>query len=131
MYPPKRQKTSGPREWYVNWAGLFAHPTEDIDMFVRLPKWRQREILATQAAFKKDPTLQASKIHNIVLGKSYPGQNVFEPSEDTYKVIQGPPNSIKYNVPDGISLRVVKKFGSTGLRDAVDAHERKELGYLF
>lgn len=126
-----RGSKSGPREWYMNFGGWFAHPQEDIDVFVRLPKWRQREILTNQAAFKADPTLQAFEIHDIRTGKPIPGQNVYHPPEGIYVSHQGPPRSAKYDIPDGIPLRVAKKFGGTKLRDAIDEAERKELGYLF
>ena len=134
LYPRKKAKSSGPREHYVNWGGLFAHPTEDIDVFVRLPRWRQREILSTQAAFKKDPTLQAYELHDMRTGKVCPSQNVFAPPERLYQSIKGQPNSVKYNVPDGIPLSYVKKFGSTLIKeeiDRMDKMERQELGYLF
>lgn len=130
---PKRARgtKSGARELYMNFGGWFAHPQEDIDVFVRLPRWRQREILTTQAAFKADPTLQASEIQDPSTGKPYPNQNVYEPPKGLYQTIIGPPNCVQFNVPDGIPLRVVKKFGSVNLRESVEEYERKEFGYLF
>jgi hypothetical protein len=125
-----RGSKSGPREHYMNFGGWFSHPQEDIDTFVRLPRWRQKEILTTQAAIRRDPTLRAFEIHDPSAGKPYPNQNVYELPEGIYLSHQGPPNSVKYNVPDGVTLTVLKKFGSPALRDAVDEHERKELGYL-
>ena len=127
----RQRKVTLPREYYVNFAGLFPHPTEDIDLFIRLPEWRKREILTTEAAFKKDPTLQAFEIHDLRTGKPYPGQHFYKPPADLYQSIQGPPNSIKYNIPDGVTLTVARKYGARGLRDAVDEYERRELGYLF
>jgi len=132
---PRRARgtKSGPREWYVNFGGWFPHPHDDIDIFVRLPRWRQREILSTQAAFHRDPTLIASPVHDVKTGV-LPGQNVYCPPEGIYLSIQGPPNSVKYDIPDGISFEVAKKFGSRKLRDEADrltVAERRELGYLF
>jgi hypothetical protein len=128
---PRRKEKGGCREWYMNFGGWFAHPQEDIDVFVRLPRWRQKELLSTQAAFRRDPTLQASEIYDPRTRKLYPDQNIYKPPEGIYVSHQGPPNSVKYNVPDGITLSVVKKFGSSSLRDAAEEAERKELGYLF
>ena len=104
-----RGSKSGPREWYVSFAGWFAHPQDDIDIFVRLPKWRQREILTTQAAFRKDPTLIAFPIHDVKVGP-LPGQNVYQPPEGVYLRYEGPPNSVKYDIPDGIPLNIARKF---------------------
>jgi len=117
----------------VSFAGWFAHPQDDIDIFVRLPKWRQREILTTQAAFRKDPTLIAFPIHDVKVGP-LPGQNVYQPPEGVYLRYEGPPNSVKYDIPDGIPLNIARKFGSHKLRDEAEKltpAERKELGYLF
>jgi hypothetical protein len=129
-----RGTKSGPREWYLNFGGWFAHPQEDIDVFVRLPRWRQREIRATRAAFHTDPTLISSTIQDVRTGKPIPGQNVYAPPEGLYLSYQGPPNSVKYDIPDGISLDIARKFGSHKLRDEAEkltSAERKELGYLF
>jgi hypothetical protein len=129
---PRRGK-HGPREWYMNFGGWFSHPQEDIDTFVRLPRWRQKEILTTQAAFKKDPTLRAFAIHDIRTGE-IPGQNVYEAPEGLYLKHEGPPASVKYDIPDGITLTAAKKFGGRKLRNEAELmtpEERRELGYLF
>ena len=110
------------------WAGWFAHPQEDIDVFVRLPKWRQKEILTTRNAFRKDSALQSFEMHD--LNGRIPGQDLYEPPANLYQSIAGPPNSIKYNIPEGIPLELVKRLGSRGVKDELDKltdGERREL----
>jgi len=126
--PPRRIRKDLSREHYMAWAGWFAHPQEDIDVFVRLPKWRQQEILATRNAFRKDPTLQSSELHDVT-GR-VPDQEVYTAPVNLYQSILGPPNSIKYNVPDGIPLELVKRLGSRSIKDELDRlteSERREL----
>lgn len=130
---PRRGK-NGPREHYMSFAGWFAHPQEDIDVFVRLPKWRQQEILTTQRAFRADPTLVAFEVHDIKTGKAIPGQNVYQPPEGIYIKHDGPPPAVKYNVLDDIPFYVAKRHGGRKLRaeaEKLSPQERKELGYLF
>lgn len=129
---PRRGK-NGPREWYMNWGGWFAHPTDDIDVFVRLPKWRQQEIITTGRAFRNDPALQAFEIHDIKTGP-IPGQKLYTPPEGLYIKHDGPPASVKYDVPDDIPFFAAKRLGGRQLRaeaEKLSPQERKELGYLF
>lgn len=130
---PRRGK-HGPREWYMNFGGWFAHPREDPDVFYRLPKWRQEEILATMQAFQTDLTLIAFEIHDPSTGKAVPGQNLYKPPAHLYQRHEGAPSSVKYNIPNGIPLRVARKLGGRALAFEIEdltPDERRELGYLF
>ena len=133
---PKRPtgKKSGPRAWYMNWGGLFPHPTLDPEGMAVLPEHRRREILYVTQAFADDPTLQATEYHDPSTGKPYPGQNVFKAPEGLYYDPPVIPHSIRYNIPDGIPLRIVRHYGSFSLRFEIEdltPEERRELRYLF
>jgi hypothetical protein len=127
------RSSKGPREHYMNWGGWFAHPKEDPDVFYRLPKWRQEEILATMQAFQDDPTLVAFEVHDPATGKAIPGQNVYRPPTHLHQKHEGPPRSFRYNVPNGIPLRIVRAIGMVKLAIEIEdltPDERRELGYL-
>lgn len=74
----QRGRAGLPREMFMNCGGWFAHPTEDRDVFVRLPKWRQEEILEAARVSREHPEAVAYEIHDVATGLPYPGQVLME-----------------------------------------------------
>lgn len=70
----QRGRSGLPREIFMNCGGWFAHPYEDRDVFVRLPKWRQDEILEAARVSREHPEAVAYEIYDPSTGKPYPGQ---------------------------------------------------------
>jgi hypothetical protein len=101
-----RGKKSGPRQWYMNCAGWFAHPEEDREAFNDLPAWRQREILECRRIFREVPGVQAYEIIDPSTGIPYPNQKLaVNYYQKTPEIALAPiPPAAKYFIPNGISL---------------------------
>jgi hypothetical protein len=74
----QRGRSGMPREYFLNFGGWFAHPYEDQDVFARLPKWRQDEILEAARVSREHPEAVAFEIYDIATGRPYPGQVLME-----------------------------------------------------
>ena len=101
-----RGKKSGPRQWYMNYAGWAPHPEEDREAFNDLPAWRQREILECRRIFREIPGVRAYEIIDPSTMKPYPNQKV---AADYYQkppeiALAPVPPAAKYFIPNGISL---------------------------
>jgi hypothetical protein len=101
-----RGKKSGPRQWYMNSGGWFAHPELDIEAFRDLPAWRQREILECQRIFRDVPGVQAYEIIEAGTWKPYSNQKLAADCcrKSSEAVLPSIPPAVKYFIPNGISL---------------------------
>jgi hypothetical protein len=101
-----KQKES--REMYMNWGGWMADSEADKDVFVRLPGWRQKEILESRKLFTDIPDLKAYETFNPTTRLPYPGQKLARDFAKQQKAFEeslsAVPEAYKFTVPDGISL---------------------------
>lgn len=101
----KRGRESGAREFYVNFGGWCAHPTEDSEVFNRLPPWRQNEITDCANVTRLNPKSVAFAIYDIATGQPVPGQLLIASlTRDVVQQAAEPlpeiPLSIKFSMPN-------------------------------
>jgi hypothetical protein len=96
------------REYRMNWAGASPHPIEDIDIFNRLPSWRQAELRELHEVVFANPHAQAFSRCDPATGKVYPGQvlisDILAASKRQQKALPRVPAGYKFTVPNGAPL---------------------------
>lgn len=94
----------------MNWAGQFPHPTEDIDVFNRMPSSRQAAYRETHDLVYNNPHAQLFLIYDPSTRQPYPGQVLYSDIEKKLKEarqsLPEAPDGYKFGVPDGISRGV-------------------------
>ena len=127
-----RGKKSGPRQWYMNYAGWAPHPELDIEAFNDLPGWRQREILECRRIFREIPGVRAYEIIDPSTMKPYPNQKIAaDYYQKTPEIALAPvPPAAKYFIPNGISLAEFRRrkveCGGGSLLEALIGHVTRD-----
>ena len=87
-------------ELRMAWAGWFAHPTYDHDVFCRYPEWRKAEIMELQELAKNKPNAQTFFIYSPVTMQPYPDQILLRDIEKKIEKKTLAPVQLRYTIPN-------------------------------
>jgi len=115
------RKKPGTRESYLSWAGYGCDPELDPDIFATLPERAKQEKLAIYKVVRNDG---AVGFHTIDpgTGQPYPGQPplIMDIAKQRYPHLFDPEFVVPEkpaDVPEGVPLRVLKKFGMKAVKE--------------
>jgi hypothetical protein len=105
---PVVKKIKLDREFGMSWGGACPHPIEDVDIFNRLPTWRQAELRDLHDLVINNPHAQVFCICDPATGKYYPNQslisNIQHKLNEQRKTLPEVPSEYKYIIPNGVPL---------------------------